>query len=57
MQPWDERLMLLTPKEYEELPDGTTLHCINGETRIKGVDTIDMDTRFGHIAYGFLRDE
>jgi len=52
MTPWDQELYLFTPEECEQLPDGTELTCIDGETVVKGKDYIDMDTRFGHIAYG-----
>lgn len=52
MAPWDDKLYLFTPEEYEQLPDGTELTCINGETAIKGKDTIDQDTRFGLLGYG-----
>jgi hypothetical protein len=53
MAPWDEELFLFTPEEYEQLPDGIELTCImDDEKAIKGKDYIDMDTRFGHIAYG-----
>lgn len=52
MVPWDDKLYLLTPEEFDQVPDGTELTCIDGETAIKGKDTIDQDIRFGHIAYG-----
>ena len=52
MHPWDETLELFTPEEYEQLPDGVELTSISGDTKVKGKDYIDMDTRFGHIAYG-----
>lgn len=53
MQRWDEEgLWLFTAEEYKQLPDGTELTCIDNSTAIKGQDEIDMDTRFGHIAYG-----
>lgn len=52
MHPWDEKLCLFTPEEFEQLPDGTELTSISGGTKVKGKDYIDMDTRFGHIAYG-----
>jgi len=57
MHLWSEEtnLHLFTPTEFNKLPDGTKLECINGWTKVKGVDDIDMDTRFGHIAYG-VRD-
>ncbi len=55
MLPWEEEgLYLFTPEEFEQLPDGTVLECImkDDDPVIKGKDYIDMDTRFGHIAYG-----
>lgn len=54
MQPWNEELYLFTPEEYEQLPDGIELYSImaNDPPVFKGKDDIDMDTRFGHIAYG-----
>ena len=36
---------------YGLIPDGTTLTSIFGEKRTKGIDYIDLDTRFGCIAY------
>ena len=53
MAPWDGELYLFTPEEYEQLPDGIELHSImKDKSVIKGKDYIDMDTRFGYIAYG-----
>lgn len=55
MLPWEEDgLYLFTPEEFEQLPDGTVLECImtDDDPVVKGKDYIDMDTRFGHIAYG-----
>lgn len=52
MAPWNEELYLFTPEEYEQLPDGIELTSISGDNKVKGKDYIDMDTRFGHIAYG-----
>jgi hypothetical protein len=49
---WDDTLWLFTKEEYEQLPDGIELTSINGDIRIKGVDEIDKDTRFGYLAYG-----
>jgi hypothetical protein len=54
---WDDRpdkLWLLTPEEFALVPDGTTLVCINGKTKIKGEGYIDQDTRAGYIAWGLL---
>lgn len=54
MQLWSEEtnLYLFTPEEYEQLPDGCELTCIDGSKEVKGIDKIDMDTRFGHTAFG-----
>jgi hypothetical protein len=52
MTNWDDELWLFTPAEVEQLPDGIELTNILGGTAIKGKDYIDMDTRFGHTAYG-----
>lgn len=54
MQRWDDTLWLFTPDEFRQLPDGIELTSINGHKEIKGKDYIDMDTRFGHIAYGVV---
>jgi hypothetical protein len=47
-----EVIELLTPEEFAALPDGTVLICIDGKEKTKGVDDIDLDTRFGRIAWG-----
>ena len=54
MHPWDDTLWLFTPEEYEQLPDGIELYSIMSGDKpvVKGKDNIDMDTRWGHIAYG-----
>lgn len=54
MHPWDDELWLFTPEEYEQLPDGIELYSVmsGDKAKIKGKDYIDMDTRWGHIAYG-----
>ena len=51
---WDEdrKLLLVTPEEFAELPDGTELTCIDDTVAVKGRDEIDDDTRAGHMAYG-----
>lgn len=55
MKKWNKELWLLTVDEYNSLPDGTHLQCIDDEIVVKGKDYIDMDTRFGLIAYGLTR--
>lgn len=56
MTKWDNKgedsLWLFTIAEYEKLPDGVELESIIGETAVKGLDYIDLDVRFGHIAFG-----
>lgn len=57
---WDnapDPLWLLTPDEFARVPDGATLICISGKTAVKGVDYIDLDCRFGCIAWGFLESQ
>jgi len=51
---WDKRtrLYLFTEKEFEQLPDGIELETISGKFNVKGRDKIDMDTRFGYLAFG-----
>lgn len=46
-------IRLLTPEGVQSLPDGMTLFSINGKTKVKGKDHIDLDTRFGYTAYGY----
>lgn len=45
-------IWLLTEEEFKALPNGTKLISIFGEVVTKGIDTIDMDTRYGYIAFG-----
>ena len=54
MQLWSEEtnVYLFTPEEYEQLPSGFELTCIDGSTAIKSIDKVDGDTRFGHLAFG-----
>lgn len=56
MRLWDEKtkLYLLTPSEFEQLPDGVVLTCIDDSTVVKGKDHIDDDTRFGYLAFGII---
>lgn len=54
--PWssgdEDPLWLLTPAELKEMPEGTVLHGIMGDTATVGTDEIDDDTRFGVTAWG-----
>lgn len=45
-------IWLITQEQFDKLPDGTALVAIDGEEVVKGSDKIDMDTRFGHLAFG-----
>jgi hypothetical protein len=53
----DTQLMLITPAEYETLPDGIVLTDINGKKYTKGKDYVDQDTRGGFLAFGFVATE
>ncbi|HET8688640.1 MAG TPA: hypothetical protein VFM18_18655 [Methanosarcina sp.] len=48
----DGDLYLLTKEEFDLLPNGIELGCIDGEIVVKGKDYIDEDTRGGFLAYG-----
>jgi len=52
MQKWNETLWLFTTEEFNKLPDGTVLTSIDNNRAVKGIDNIDLDTRYGHIAWG-----
>jgi len=47
-----EKIDLVTQEEFDALPMGTELTCINNKKVVKGKDYIDNDTRFGYLAYG-----
>jgi len=55
MRLWDKDLWLFTPEEFAQLPDGIELESVNGRIKTKGLDEIDQDVRFGHMAWG-VRD-
>ena len=52
-----EKVWLITPEQFVQLPDGTELTSIRGEKKIKGKDDIDQDIRFGYLAFGFLEKD
>lgn len=52
MTRWDEHLWLFTPEELAQLPQGTRVTSIMGDSKIKGQDPLDEDTRFGYTAWG-----
>ncbi len=47
-------LWLLTVEEFEQLPEGVKLTSIGGSEVTKGIDNIDLDTRFGYLAFGII---
>ncbi len=59
MQKWrdegENSLWLFTPAEYNRVPINTELESIHGRKYIVGEGRIDMDVRFGHLAYGIRR--
>lgn len=54
---WDKtsNLLLIPYELFDKIPDGTKLTSIDGEVKIKGKDSIDMDIRGGLIAWGLIR--
>jgi hypothetical protein len=50
---WDDDLTLIPLWAWNYIADGEELTSINGETKRKGVEEIDLDVRFGCIACGF----
>lgn len=50
---WDETLRVIPLWAWNYIEDGCTLTSISGDEKIKGVDDIDLDVRFGCIAWGF----
>ena len=51
-----EKICLITPEQFQQLPDGTVLTSIFGEKLIKGKDEIEQVTKGGFIAFGFPED-
>lgn len=50
----DGDLWLCPLSDWENVPAGTVLTSITGERKTKGKDYIDLDTRFGLLAYGVV---
>lgn len=50
---WDEKLTLIPLWAWNYIADGETLTSISGDKAVKGEQEIDLDVRFGCIAYGF----
>jgi hypothetical protein len=57
------RVWLLTPLEFDDLPNGTKVTSFFANaagvkrTLIKGTDDIDQDTRGGYMAFGLLKSQ
>lgn len=54
-QRWDENHWLYPGEWYDFIPEGHPMLCIDGSTVIFEKGKTDNDTRFGALAYGFLR--
>lgn len=56
---WDENqpLYLIPLWFYDLIPDGIELTSIFGDKVIKGSGKVNLDIRFGLIAWGLTRDE
>jgi hypothetical protein len=54
---WDEEsnLFLIPLWVFDLIPDGTELESISGGKAIKGLVDIDLDVRFGCIAWGLQK--
>lgn len=52
MGSWDGKLYLIHHTDFINWPDGVELTSICGDKVVTGRDHIDMDTRFGYLAYG-----
>ena len=52
----EKNIRLISPEEFDSLPDGTELYSITGRKVVKGVDEVPQDTRNGSLAYGLKYD-
>ena len=50
---WDENLVTIPLWAFNYIADGEVLTSIQGDTKIKGKDEIDLDHRGGCIAWGW----
>lgn len=57
--PWGDntKLLLIPLWAWNLIKDGEVLTSINKEDKTKGIDDIDLDHRFGNIAWGFMHPE
>lgn len=54
----DDHVLMLAPKwVFRVMKPGTELTSISGETKVFGIDKIDMDTRFGVTAWGLTKSQ
>jgi hypothetical protein len=57
---WDNEVpnpvYLILKDVWDDIPDGTAVISFDNEVKTKGKDEIDLDYRFGRLAYG-LNDE
>ena len=53
----DSGLQLIPLWAFNYIADGEVLTSISGDTVIKGKDKIDLDVRFGCIAFGFANPQ
>lgn len=53
---WEQDLLLITPQEYDLLPDGIILYSLRGERAVKGYDEIYWSTRAGHLEWGIATE-
>jgi hypothetical protein len=56
-QMWDDNLILAPSWVIDFCKDGTEFYTINNNKKTKGLDELDLDTRFGVTAFGFLISE
>ncbi len=53
---WDEKLRLIPLWAWNYIEDGCELVSVDGDKKIKGSDGIDLEVRFGAIAWGFTTE-
>ena len=52
----DSQLLLIPIWAWNFIADGQEVISINGETKVKGTDDIDLDHRGGYLAWGFSHE-
>lgn len=52
MRSWNGKLYLIPLADWKNWPKGCEVTSILGETKVKGKDYINKDTRGGLLAYG-----